>query len=184
MATSTSTPDAAPAGPEPRHRTLETINEQIAAIDELVGLATQSIRVFDVDLSETGWNGVVRNEKLAAFLRGSRQARLEIIVHDTRWLESAGARLMALLKMFSFGITVYKTGAEAKGAMDPLVIVDGRHFLHRFHIEQPRAALGIEQPQDAQPLVNRFAQAGRLEHAQLPQNLLGPQQREPPSPER
>ena len=173
MATSTSTPDAAPAGPEPRHRTLETINEQIAAIDELVGLATQSIRVFDVDLSQTGWNGVARSEKLAAFLRGSREARLEIIVHDTRWLESSGARLMALLKMFSFGITVYRTGAEAKGAMDPLVIVDGRHFLHRFHIEQPRAALGIEQPQDAQPLINRFEEIWATGEPGITATVLG-----------
>lgn len=173
MATSTSTPDAVPAGPEPRHRTLETITEQIAAIDELVGLATQSIRVFDVDLSQAGWNGVARNEKLAAFLRGSREARLEIIVHDTRWLESSGARLMALLKMFSFGITVYKTGAEAKGAMDPLVIVDGRHFLHRFHIEQPRAALGIEQPQEAQPLINRFEEIWATGEPGITATVLG-----------
>ena len=40
--------------------------------------------------------------------------------------------------------------------MDPLVIVDGRHFLHRFHIEQPRAALGIGEPLVARPLVERF----------------------------
>ena len=40
--------------------------------------------------------------------------------------------------------------------MDPLVIVDGRHFLHRFHVEQPRAALAIEEPQLARPLVKRF----------------------------
>ena len=33
--------------------------------------------------------------------------------------------------------------------MDPLVIVDGRHYLHRFHVDQPRAALAIDAPQDA-----------------------------------
>ena len=40
--------------------------------------------------------------------------------------------------------------------MDPLVIVDGRHFLHRFHIDHPRASLVIENPQQAGPLVTRF----------------------------
>ncbi|MEP7184180.1 MAG: hypothetical protein ABI886_18535 [Betaproteobacteria bacterium] len=155
MATSTSTPDAA-AGPEPRHETLDTIKAQAAAIDELIGLAKQSVRVFDADLSETGWNGAARSEALAAFLRGARQARLDIIVHDTRWLEGSCPRMMALLKTFSHAVTIYKTGAGAQAATDPLVIVDGRHFLHRFHIEQPRAALGIEQPHLAGPLVNRF----------------------------
>jgi hypothetical protein len=173
MAISTSTAETTPAGPEPRHQMLETIREQIAAIDELVALATESIRVFDIDLAQTGWNSVVRNDRLGAFLRRSRQARLEIIVHDTRWLEGSGARLLALMKTFSFGITVYTTGAEAKGAMDPLVIVDGRHFLHRFHIEQPRAAFGIEQPQEAQPLINRFAEIWATGEPGMTATVLG-----------
>ncbi len=156
MGSSTSTPDGAPAGTAPRQETLTTVKAQIAAIDEMIGLATLSIRVFDADLAETGWNGAARSERLAAFLRGSRQARLDIIVHDTRWIESSCPRLTALLKTFSHAVMIYKTGPEARGASDPLIIVDGRHFLHRFHIEQPRAALGIEQPQLAQPLVTRF----------------------------
>jgi hypothetical protein len=41
-------------------------------------------------------------------------------------------------------------------AMDPLVIVDGRHYLHRFHIDQPGAVLVIENPQQAIPYVTRF----------------------------
>ena len=40
--------------------------------------------------------------------------------------------------------------------MDPLVIADGRHFLHRFHIDQPRASLAIDNSQLAGPLVTRF----------------------------
>ncbi len=36
------------------------------------------------------------------------------------------------------------------------MIVDGRHFLHRFHVEQPNAELGIEQPLAAKPFVERF----------------------------
>ena len=31
--------------------------------------------------------------------------------------------------------------------MDPLMIVDGVHFLHRFNIAQPRAALSIGNPE-------------------------------------
>ena len=40
--------------------------------------------------------------------------------------------------------------------MDPLMIVDGVHFLHRFNIAQPRAALSIGDPEAALPLVTRF----------------------------
>ncbi len=135
---------------------LMTIGEQVAAIDELIELARESIRVFDRDLSDMGWNDAARAERLIAYLRRDRNARLDIIVHDTRWIESSCARLTNLLRTFSHAITVYKTGAEAREAMDPLVVVDGRHFLHRFHIDQPRASLAIEHPVAAKPLVTRF----------------------------
>ncbi len=93
---------------------------------------------------------------LATFLRTNPGARLEIIVHDTAWIERWGARLTNLLKRYSHAFTIYRTGPDAKGAMDPLVIVDGRHFLHRYHVEQPRATLAIDAPHAANPLVKRF----------------------------
>jgi hypothetical protein len=137
---------------------LETIAAQIAAIDEMIGLAQRSIHVFDVDLSDTGWNNPDRIERLAAFLRGSRHARLDIIVHDTRYIESRCARLTALQRVVGEAITIRRTGPDARGAMDPLIVVDGHHYLHRFHVEQPRAALGIAQPHAAKPLNIRFGE--------------------------
>jgi len=173
MAPSTSTPPEPAPAPEPRQETLSTVRDQVAALDDLVALAQHSIRVFDHDLSEMGWNSPARAERLAAFLRRSRTAKLEIIVHDTRWLEASCPRLAALLKTFSDRITVYRTGPEAKGAADPLVIVDGRHFLHRFHVEQQRAALVIEDPHLARPLVNRFEEIWATGEPGLTGTVLG-----------
>jgi hypothetical protein len=61
---------------------LDTVAAQTAAIDDLIGRAKASIQVFDVDLSETGWTSPARCDRLAAFLRGSRHARLDIIGCD------------------------------------------------------------------------------------------------------
>jgi len=170
---STQTPDDASAAPAPRQEMLATVSAQVAALDELVGLAQHSIRVFDYDLSDMDWNSPARVERLAEFLRRSRTAKLEIIVHDTRWLEASCPRLTALLKLFSDRITIYKTGPEAKGASDPLVIVDGRHFLHRFHVEQPRAALAIEEPHLARPLINRLDEIWATGEPGLTGTILG-----------
>lgn len=156
MASSTSTPADAGAAPAPQHQTLTTLAEQVAAIDRLIGLARQSIRVFDGDLSQMGWNSPARSELLTKFLEGASHARLDIIVHDTRWIAASCPRLTALLRLWSHAITIYRTGAEAQAAADPLVIVDARHYLHRFHIEQPRAALAIDAPNEARALVSRF----------------------------
>ena len=159
MASSISTddlPGSAGARLEPRTVALNSIAEQVAAIDELIPLAQRRIRIFDQDLSQTGWNHPARVEKLSAFLRGTRGRRLDIIVHDTGYLETACPRLLNLLRTYTHAMTIYRTGPEAKVATDPLLIVDDRHYLHRFHFEQPRATLGIEQPEQTRPLASRY----------------------------
>jgi len=152
MATSSSTEQL----PEPRVVELDTIAAQAVAIDELIALARHRIQVFDQDLSQTGWSSSARADRLAAFLRGIRGRRLDIIVHDTRFLERACPRMLDLLRNYGHAMTVYQTGAEAKIATDPLLIVDGVHYLHRFHFERPRAAFGVSQPEQTKPLASRF----------------------------
>jgi hypothetical protein len=152
---SSTSPETA-ARPVPREARLDTVAAQTAAIDELIGLAQHTLQVFDIDLSQTGWDTAARAASLTAFLRRAPAARFDLIVHDTRWMEGSCPRLQNLLRLYSPSITVYTTGPEARVAMDPLVIADGRHFLHRFHVDQPGASLVIENPQLAGPLVTRF----------------------------
>ena len=114
-----------------------------------------------------------RPAALSAFLRRNRKARVEMIVHETRWMETYCPRLLALLRLHSHAVTLYRTGSEARNAMDPLLIADARHFVHRFHIDQPRAALAIEQPQLARPLVMRFEQIWATGEPGLSATVLG-----------
>jgi hypothetical protein len=158
---------------EPRVVMLGSIAEQAAAIDDLIPMARHHIRVFDQDLSQGGWNSVRRAERLAAFLREVRGRRLDIIVHDTRYLESACPRMVALLRTYSYAMSILKTGEEAKVATDPLLIVDSMHYLHRFHFEQPRATLGIAQPEHTQLLANRFDEIWATGEPGVPGTVLG-----------
>lgn len=159
--------------PTPRTDELASVAEQIAAIDELIALGQRRIRVFDQDLSQTGWNQPARSDRLAAFLRGARGRRLDIIVHDTHYLESACPRMVNLLRTYSHAVTIYRTGSEARLATDPLLIVDDRHYLHRFHFEQPRAAMGIDQPEQARLLANRFEEIWATGEPGLNATVLG-----------
>jgi len=176
MVSSTSTPDdnesPAPAIAA-REERLETVAAQIAAIDELIGLATQKIQVFDFDLAEGGWNGGARIDALASFMRRARNPRFDVIVHDTRWIETSGARLVQLLRTFGHAMTIYKTGPEAASAMDPLIIVDQRHYLHRYHVSQRRATLSIGVAQAAMPFVNRFEEIWATGQPGLSGTVLG-----------
>ena len=152
MASSDSTEPAT----APRTVELTSIAEQIAATDELIALARRRIRVFDQDLSRTGWNQPSRIERLGAFLREVRGRRFDVIVHDTHYLESGCPRMLKLLRTCSSGMTIYRTGPEARLATDPLLIIDDRHYLHRFHFAQPRATMGIDLPEETKPLATRF----------------------------
>jgi len=158
MATFTPTPPDGDQStdPLPQREMLATVAAQVAAIDTLLGLARHSIRVFDVDLSGMGWNGAARAGAINALLRSNPAAKVEIIVHDTGWIERSCPRLLKLLQFRGHAIAIRRTGQDAREAMDPLLIVDGVHFLHRFHAAQPRAALSIGDPVAAQPLVTRF----------------------------
>lgn len=169
----TSTPaEARPPG-EPRETVLDTVAAQTAAIDQLLDLAQHRLQVFDVDLAQGGWQTAARADRIAAFLRRSPDARIELIVHDPRFLEASCPRLMHLLRLHSYAMTVYRTGPEARSAMDPLLIADGRHFLHRFHIDQPRASFAIEHPHLARPLVTRFEQIWATGEPGLGATVLG-----------
>ena len=157
----------------PREEQLDSVAQHVQAIDTLIELARERICVFDVNLSQGGWNSVARADAIARFLRTTPHARLDIIVHDTAWIASACARLMMLLRRYGHAITIYKTGAGAQSAMDPLVIVDGRHFLHRYHIDQPRATLAIGMPVAARPLVTRFDEIWATGEPGLTPTVLG-----------
>ena len=175
MATSTPEPadGAPPAPPLPRHEILDTSAARIEAIDMLIGLARRSIRVFDVDLSDSGWASAAREEKLVAYLRADPTATLEIVVHDTGWIERSCPRLTRLLRYYGHAITILRTGEDAKHVMDPLLIADDIHYLHRLHASLPRAVLGISERDAAVPLVARFGEIWASAEPGISPTVLG-----------
>jgi hypothetical protein len=168
-----SSPPPPEARPDPQETRIAGNVEQARAIDELIDLAQHTLQVFDRDLVEGGWNRADRAERLARFLRRSRNARLSIIVHDTRHVETACPRLLALLKTYGHAMAIWRTGAEARHASDALVIADGRHHLHRYHVDQPRATLALEMPQATQPLAARFEEIWATGEPALGGSVLG-----------
>ena len=152
------TPDTSLPPPPglPREERLDSIAALAHAQDDVIALARRHIKVFDIDLAWGGWNSAERCAALGSFMRRIPGARLSIIVHDTRWIEASAARLMALLARHSHAMTIYRTGESARKAMDPLLIVDDDHFVHRFHIGRTSGTLSIGSPERAKSLVERF----------------------------
>jgi hypothetical protein len=158
MATSPTAPDTGLAPPPglPREERLDSLAALTRAQDDVIALARRHIKVFDIDLSWGGWNTAARCEMLSSYLRRIPGARFDIIVHDTHWIESCGARLTALLARHADAMKIYRTGAAARAAMNPLLVVDDTHFVHRHHIDRTGGTLSIGSPERAKALVERF----------------------------
>jgi hypothetical protein len=136
--------------------------DSLAALDrahtEVIALAQRHVKVFDTDLGWGTWNAADRCEALSAFLRRMPGARVDVIVHDTRWIEARGGRFSALLARHANAMKIYRTGPAARAAMDPLLIVDDLHFVHRHHADWPHGTLSIGSPERAKALVERFGE--------------------------
>lgn len=141
--------------PNAEYRRFESMFEYEAAIDGLIPLAQNAIRVFDKTLSPA-YNSPQRHAALSQFLLGSRSNRLTIILHETDTLERRCPRLILLLKQFSHSFSIRRTLRVARHVYDPFVVFDASHYVHRFHYDHLRAAQGTHDVLGTQQLLDRF----------------------------
>ena len=162
-----------PDTPQQSYRPLSGINESLAAIDEVIGVAQRAIRVFDISLSNRGFNAPARAEKLREFLVAGRAHRLYIALHNTDNLERESPRLLQLLRQFPMSIEIHRTLGQARSAMDPFVLADDHSVWHQLHHEQPRAIVALHSPVDASPIAQRFDEIWDLSEPAVSATTLG-----------
>jgi hypothetical protein len=139
----------------PQHTKLEGAREYEAALDTLLARPRRTLRIFDRELGP-GFNSPQRYDLLRAFLMRSRANRLYIVLHDVSGLARDCPRVLNLLRSFSHAISIQETEPQAKGVYDPFALADERDYVHRFHYEDARAVLALDDPQGAHGLVRRF----------------------------
>lgn len=140
----------------PRHTRIEGIAEYSAAIDSVISRARRRIRVFDRNLEGQGFNSPERQELLRAFLLARRTNHVYIVVHEVGYLDRNCPRMLLLLRQFSHGVSIQQTHAHMQGVYDPFVIADEEHFVHRFHFDDSRSLLALDDPREARNLNDRF----------------------------
>ncbi|CAG0985765.1 hypothetical protein BURK2_02100 [Burkholderiales bacterium] len=157
----------------PQRLPLEGRAAHCEAIDTLLGWAERSIGVFDHNLGDTGWNTPRRVEILTQFFQRSRLARLEVFLRDASRFHASLPRLAALLRTRAHAFCVYQVGDEALGLYDPFMVVDQRHYWHRFHFEHARGEIGVLLPDPASDLDKRLAEIREVSGPALPVTVLG-----------
>ena len=142
--------------PKPEYRQLSGVAESLAAIDEVIASAQRTLRIFDISLSNRGFNSPARAEKLRHLLVAGRAHRILIALHDTELLERENPRLLILLRQFPMSIEIHRTLAQARDASDPFVIADDHSVWRQMHYTQPRSIVALHSPADVLPIVQRF----------------------------
>lgn len=141
---------------EPISRYLSGRIEYQQALDTVIEHARHTLRIFDYDLHEGGYNAVQRYERLKRFVLASSNNRLFVVLHSVEYVNRECPRMQNLLREHSYAVFIHQTNSEARMACDPLLIADDMHYVHRFHYEQPRAELVLHDQKLTQPLLHRF----------------------------
>ena len=143
---------------DPPHQNFTARGDIPAALDRLMAMAQRTLRVFDYDLADCGYERPARIDLLRQFLRGSRNRRLHIVVHDTRYLTTRSPRLLDLWRQFPEAIEIRCTLPDAKSASDAFVLADDRAYWHRHHRDHPAADLATDDSAKLRGLQQRFDQ--------------------------
>lgn len=139
------------------------------ALDQVLGQAKHEILVFDRDLRTLQLDEKTRLAALADFLQADDSRRIRMVLHDLVPLECHAPRLMQLFARCSHNVSVRQCPGNLRHLADTHVLIDQRHGVRRFHIDQPRSALILDDPTYIEPWWRRFEE---LWEASLPNSPL------------
>jgi len=150
-----------------------SLMEYRQALDTLVAQVRHTLRLFDCDMHDGGWNSPQRYEGLKCFLLASPQNRLHIVLHKVDYVSRNCPRMMRLLREHSDAVFIHQTNPEARGVFDSMLIADDAHYLHRFHYAQPRGEYALNDPDKTQGLLQHFNEIWHASTLAVPATTLG-----------
>jgi len=158
--------------PAPEHRKLEGNLEYEQALDTLFARPGRKLRIFD-RLLGAAYNAAGRHDLLRRFLLASRTRTIQIVLHDTSNLQRDCPRLINLLREFSHAVTIHETEPQAKGVYDPFAVMDESDYVHRFHYDDTRGLLALDDPHEAHGFVQRFEELWEASSPAISGTTLG-----------
>jgi hypothetical protein len=155
-----------------QHEKLVGVADYERALSRLLTRPQRVLRIFDRQLDRF-IDTPANHQLLRTFLTRSRASRLHIVLHDSSTLTRDCPRLVGLLRQFAHAIAIHETEAHAKGVYDPFLVVDDRDHLHRFHYEDSRALLVLDDPPATSVFLERFAELWEASYPAVSGTTLG-----------
>ncbi|MBA2689344.1 MAG: hypothetical protein H0U63_00900 [Burkholderiales bacterium] len=161
------------AGATGAARRIASLQDSRAAIDEVIASARRKLRIFDRDLADAGYRDPARVLLLESFLLASRRNKIEIVLHDTRYLDRDCSRLMALYRRHAHAFIIHRTVNTAREATDALIIADEHSHWHLLQQGLPNAVLALGDSVRTASLAHRFAEIWESSEPSVSATVLG-----------
>ncbi len=154
-----------------QHIHLESTADYTAALDTLCRRANHDLYLFEKNFDGLGFNSEARYETLRHFLLGNH--RLHILVHNTHYLCTLCPRMMTLLRQFDQRMAIRQTAPHLQHITAPFCVADNTHYIRRFHFDDPRGLLALNDPENACTLQSQFIEMWRSSHSNISTSTLG-----------
>lgn len=157
----------------PAYTPLASEAEYRQAFDTILGLARRELLVFDRDLRALQLEDKARLGALAEFLQRNGAGSIRMVLHELEALERNAPRLMQLFARRSPGVRLRQCPENLRHLADTHVLVDRRHGVRRFHADQPRGALILDDETYIDPWWRRFEELWELALPAVPLDRTG-----------
>lgn len=157
----------------PAYTLLTSESEYRQACDTILGRAEHDILIFDRDLAALRLDDKSRLEALANFVQGDPLRRIRVVLHDPEPVERDSPRLMQFITRYSGVVDVRQSPDNLRHLADTHVLADKIHGVRRFHVDQARSALILDDPAYINPWRQRFEELWELSHPCLSINTTG-----------
>ena len=157
----------------PAYTLLRSEAEYRRACDTVLARADNEILIFDRDLAALRLEESARLEALTRFLQKGPLSRIRMVLHDPGPLQRTAPRLMRLIVRFSHVIDARQSPDNLRHLADTHLLADESHGVRRFHVDQPRSALILDDPSYIGPWRHRFEELWVLSHPCLTMNATG-----------
>lgn len=130
--------------------------EYADALDSLIGRASRSIRIYDWDLSDGGYEHPRRIEILNDFCKPGIGRQIRILLADDNYLTRNAGQMMQLLTVWGHVLEIRVRDSEPPPAQDCFVLADDYVVLKRFDKDTTKGVMRLDARCDVVDLGIRF----------------------------
>ncbi len=156
-----------------QHIQFDGVADYISALDSVCDSAQRTLNIFEKNYDGIGFNSTKRFESLRRFLLSNSMNRLNILAHDPQHLIRFCPRMMMLLTQFSHSMLIYQTPKSLQHITEPFAVADDKTYVRRYHFDDTRGLLGINDPEEARRLNSGFQEMWASSHPCASPTKLG-----------